>query len=63
VDLDKYWASASEEFDYKLKPGTYSIEAQLAGRGVSQQEANLDVKGNRTNTLLAGQHHVKAVTI
>jgi hypothetical protein len=45
VDLDKYWSAASGEFDYKLKPGTYSLEAQLIGRGVSQQEANLDVKG------------------
>jgi hypothetical protein len=45
VDLDKYWAAASKEFDYKLKPGSYSIEAQFTGKGVSQQEANLDVKG------------------
>jgi hypothetical protein len=45
VDLDKYWAAASKEFDYKLKPGGYSIQAQLTGKGVSQQEANLDVKG------------------
>ena len=45
VDLDKYWAAASEEFDYKLKPGTYFLEAQFDGRGVTKQEANLDVKG------------------
>ena len=45
VDLDKYWAAESKEFDYKLKPGTYLLEAQFTGRGVSQQEANLDVKG------------------
>jgi hypothetical protein len=45
VDLDKYWAAESKEFDYKLKPGTYSLEAQFTGRSVSQQEANLDVKG------------------
>jgi hypothetical protein len=45
VDLDKYWAAASKEFDYKLKPGSYSLEAQFTGKGVSQQEANLDVKG------------------
>jgi len=45
VDLDKYWPATSKEFDYKLKPGTYSLEAQLTGRGVSQQEANLDAKG------------------
>ncbi len=45
VDLDKYWPAASKEFDYKLKPGSYSIEAQFTGRGVRQQEANLDVKG------------------
>lgn len=45
VDLDKYWAAESKEFDYKLKPGIYSLEAQFTGRSVSQQEANLDVKG------------------
>ena len=45
VDLDKHWAAESKEFDYKLKPGTYSLEAQFTGRSVSQQEANLDVKG------------------
>jgi hypothetical protein len=45
VDLDKNWAAESKEFDYKLKPGTYSLEAQFTGRSVSQQEANLDVKG------------------
>jgi hypothetical protein len=45
VDLDKYWPAASREFEYKLKPGHYSLQAQFTGRGVSQQEANLDVKG------------------
>jgi hypothetical protein len=45
VDLEKYWVAESKEFDYKLKPGTYSLEAQFTGRSVSQQEANLDVKG------------------
>lgn len=45
VDLDKYWAAASNEFEYKLKPGTYFLEAELSGRAVTQQEANLDVKG------------------
>jgi hypothetical protein len=45
VDLDNYWAAKKKEFDYKLKPGSYSIQAQLTGKGVSQQEANLDVKG------------------
>jgi hypothetical protein len=45
VDLGKYWAAASKEFDYKLKPGSYLVEAQFTGKGVSQQEANLDVKG------------------
>lgn len=45
VDLDKYWAAQSKEFDYKLSPGIYSLEAQFVGRSISQQEANLDVKG------------------
>ena len=45
VNLDGYWPATSKEFDYKLKPGTYSLEARITGRSVSQQEANLDVKG------------------
>ncbi|MFY9803413.1 MAG: hypothetical protein WA211_09780 [Candidatus Acidiferrales bacterium] len=45
VELDKYWAAESKDFDYKLKPGAYTLEAQFTGKGVSQQEANLDVKG------------------
>jgi|HubBroStandDraft_5_1064220.scaffolds.fasta_scaffold129298_2 hypothetical protein len=45
VDLDNYGAAKSKESDYKLKPGSYSIQAQLTGRSVSAQEANLDVKG------------------
>jgi hypothetical protein len=45
VDLDNYWAANSGEFGYKLKPGSYSIQAQLTGKSVSQQDANLDVKG------------------
>ncbi len=45
VDLDNYWAAASSEFEYKLKPGTYFLEAEFSGRAVTQQEANLDVKG------------------
>ena len=45
VNLDRYWPAVSNEFDYKLKPGTYSLEAQFTGRSVSQREANLDVKG------------------
>jgi len=28
-----------------LKPGNYSLEAQFTGKGVSRQEANLDVQG------------------
>jgi hypothetical protein len=45
VDPEKYWVLESKEFEYKGKPGTYLIEAQLTGKGLSQQEANLDVKG------------------
>lgn len=45
VDLDNYWAAASKEFEYKPKPGIYSLDAEFTGRGVSQQQANLDVKG------------------
>jgi hypothetical protein len=35
VRLEKYWAAASMEFDYKVKPGTYYIEAQLTGTDAS----------------------------
>jgi hypothetical protein len=46
VDLDRcYWPVASKEFDYKMKPGAYSLEAQFTGRSISQQEANLDMQG------------------
>jgi hypothetical protein len=45
VDLGKYWAAQSKEFDYKFQRGTYSIQARLTGKAVSPQEANLDVKG------------------
>ncbi len=45
VDLEKYWTAASKEFEYKLKPGTYFVEAQFSGRCLTQPEANLDVKG------------------
>jgi hypothetical protein len=31
VNLHKYWAAASSEFDYKFEPGLYYVEAQFAG--------------------------------
>jgi hypothetical protein len=40
VDLEKYGP-----FGFKWKPGAYSLEAQLKGKGVNQADANLDVKG------------------
>ena len=45
IDLERYWAAASKEFDYKLQPGTYSLEARFSGRSVTQPQANLDMKG------------------
>jgi hypothetical protein len=45
VDLEKYRAAGWREFDYKLTPGTYFLEARFTGRGLTQQEANLDIKG------------------
>ena len=45
INLDQYWAAESQEFDYRPHPGSYSLEAEFTGKGVSQQEANLDVKG------------------
>jgi hypothetical protein len=43
VDLDRYWAAAAKEFDYKLTPGTYSIEAQFTG--ISVRWVNPDEQG------------------
>ncbi len=45
VDLEKYWAAASKEFEYKFQRGTYLLEGRFIGKAVSSQEANLDVKG------------------
>ena len=45
ADLDKFWAPATQEFEFDLKHGAYSIEAQFTGKSVSEQEVNLDVKG------------------
>ena len=45
VDLDNYWTASSQEPDYRFEHGAYSLEAQFSGRGLSQQDANLDVKG------------------
>ena len=45
VDLRNYWAPVTEEFEIKLNRGLYSIEAQLTGKGVSYDNANLDMKG------------------
>jgi hypothetical protein len=45
VDLGKYCAAQSKEFEYKFQRGTYSIQARFTGKAVTQQEANLDVKG------------------
>ena len=37
VELDKYWAAASKEFEYKFK-GNYSIEAKFNGEKVPPRE-------------------------
>ena len=48
VDLTNYWSRETEEFAIKLDRGNYSIEAQITGKGVSFEEANLDMKGFST---------------
>jgi hypothetical protein len=45
VDLEKYWAAASKEFEYKLKPGTYFLEAQFSGIGLTQINSGGPVVG------------------
>jgi hypothetical protein len=44
IDLSKYFAAASKEYDYKFVPGRYWIEAEFLGKSVSEQDANLDSK-------------------
>jgi hypothetical protein len=44
IDLSKYFAAASKEYDYKFTPGSCWIEAEFLGKSVSDQEANLDSK-------------------
>lgn len=44
IDLSKYWPAGSKEFNYKLKAGTFRIQAEFKGRSVSEKEANLDSK-------------------
>lgn len=36
VDLHNYWVTDPVEFDYKFAPGSYSLEAQLTARSVSE---------------------------
>ena len=45
IDLARYWAAASRQFEYKVTAGTYTLEAHFTGKSVSGQEANLDVQG------------------
>jgi hypothetical protein len=58
VELNNYWAAASQEFDYKLMPGTHTIRVQFTGNGVSP--VNADVQGLSlmpywTGTLISNQ--------
>ena len=43
MNLHKYWAAKSLEFDYKLKAGTYFIGAQFTGTDAS--DLNNDMGG------------------
>jgi hypothetical protein len=45
TDLDKYWPLILKQQHEDLSPGDYSLVAQFTGAGVTQAEANLDVKG------------------
>ena len=45
INLAKYWAATSREWEYKLTAGTYTLEAHFTGASVSGPEANLDVQG------------------
>jgi hypothetical protein len=58
VDLHNYWAAASQEFDYKLTPGTYTVAVQFLGSSVNS--VNADVQGFAlmpywTGTLISNQ--------
>jgi hypothetical protein len=43
LSLDRYWSPATKEWDLKLAPGRYRIEALFDGRGAMFQ--NLDTPG------------------
>ena len=43
VNLHKYWAAESSEFDPKFEPGKYYLEARFTGTGAS--DANKDLVG------------------
>jgi hypothetical protein len=45
VNLHNYWAAKSLEFDYKLKAGTYFIEAQFTGTDASDLNSDMDGVG------------------
>jgi hypothetical protein len=45
VNLRKYWAAKSLEFDYKLKAGTYFIEAQFTGTDASDRNSDMEGVG------------------
>jgi len=54
VDLDKYFAAASREYDYKLTPGTYSLEAQFTGERLSR-DVDLPLGSYWEGTLTSNQ--------
>ena len=45
VDLQSYVAPKADVWRVDFAAGTYSLQAEYAGAGVSSSEANLDVKG------------------
>jgi len=45
IDLDNYCSPRNHVFELSLGPGQYTVSAEYIGGGVSQLEANLDMKG------------------
>jgi hypothetical protein len=45
ADLKQYWAPKDKIWGFNLPPGRYTIQAEYTGRGLSQLQANLDMKG------------------
>jgi hypothetical protein len=54
VDLENYWTAAPKKFDNELTPGTYFLEAQFTGKGISRNEG-IALMPNWTGTVASNR--------